>query len=90
MAVRAVPSPVAVMGPVLCFAFSSLPYTFRHYILDGLLSQQCVEFIQLFQAVERLRRIMEVERAVVSVRVFKNGEIPEIPLFSGLARNSWK
>ena len=72
------------------FALSSFLHKLRNHIFHGLFPKQCVEFIQLCQALKRLWLIMEVECAVGFLRVFKNGEISEIPLFSGPTRNSWK
>ena len=78
------------MHSIRCFPFSSLLHALCHNILNGLFPEQCVEFIQFCQAVKLFWRVMEVERAVPSIRVFKNWKVCKIFFFSGSTWNSWQ
>lgn len=67
----------------------SLRHTVSYDVLDGLLTQQSVEFCQCWQTIKRLCRIMKVERAVIVIRIFKHGELCKLLFFGSFARNSW-
>lgn len=67
----------------------SLRHTVSYDVLDGLLTQQSVEFCQCRQTIKRLCRIMKVERAVIVIRIFKHGELCKLLFFGSFARNSW-
>lgn len=69
----------------LTFSSDAISYN----IFDGFFRQKCVEFHQLSQAIKCFVRVMEVECAVMIIRVFKNCECSEFLFWRGFARYTW-